>query len=1684
VAKMSEMLDPANRSMRAEFEARTGVKLPKTMGGTDAAIAQWVDTGGVPVDASLDTAGRFKKTTFKPAEGNAGDNPEMSGWSHGGLIVHKALGHFLRGLQYAISLESNGLSVISGFKSLESAKIVAIRLARSGPMADLKSIDDVGKPEFKNFKDLALAIRRAGNDPLAEPQVTERTGPNDVTTPPRPIDTTHAGYNIYSGKSNLGDYFGVQTEDNKQAGKAQGFGDTQYTTLAEAKLAAERQAERVVQDAERAKVADAATAAREATVANNRKLSLTERKANAVLDKPANYSNFGLGNTTRREAMDRAVEQGRAIVERPEEDTAAKKRDREHVDKNWSRLPTGNINYPGVKEYYEAKDRLAADAYTKPNYRVYEGREASGRFISITKTEHDYAQGLIAAQPAAAVGADEFATTAPLASVSATATLSGKTVADYATLARDANLRLRNGYRVAIVQSVKDLPTNARLLPKTEGMYISGKTAYIVADTIHTPERAREVIQHELAHMAAEQVLTSAEYTKAVAAVIRMHQMGNANMRRLGAIVDKTQPGLDAETRAKEILAVAVEDGTYQQSGVLSRLVADIVAAFKRIAQAMGWSQGGTMSEADVWSAMRGAMAGLEQVQAIEVGKDALGDAFGLYLDGKTYVRSDLPAAVKRFVTAHEAHHVKQTDAFRANHPLLSEISASLFPGFRDPIGLLATISATLTPARIKMYAGLLGINGGTPTGINYDLITAASVERVVSGAPALASVAAATTPTTRASLAPETWMQKEQRKWQDRMNRWKIAQTVTEANLGTVLNERANVYEAETAMHGKISSQIQDFREQFEKPLIDKTAAAGFNMDQIAGYLEVMHAKEANAAIQKLHNDPTATAFGVTDAEAAAELAHFNAQPNAAEFRKIAEQWRGISDGTLNMLVAGGIATQEQSDTYHAAYKNYIPVRGGEEDGAQSRIGGQRIGGKIKRRLGHTAREEHIIENILKAREQAIKTIERNNVRAVMANFLMVAANPEIGTVGKPVRRQVLRDNKSYAVEYQDVPVAVFSTLNGAKDFMRTEILTHKRDKKDFKINTHHDPLVAMMASPQLADNEVNVYINGAEVRLQLNDEILARAATGLGTEQLGTLLSAARQFNTYLSKAYTGWNLEFALVNPIRDFTAGLINLTGDYGVSVATKIAGNYGKAVKELIKGRKDPKLSKWLSEYRADGGSTGAAYLSDLERIGADTTAAYHEALGARETYALVREQEIAAGRTERQANITALRKAGIAGAESIPVIGHFLKLMERINSVTENALRLATYITLRESIDPNTGVAYTGQKAANASKNSTVNFNRKGELTAQASALYLFFNPNVQGTARTMQTLFTSKHKTQAQILTGVMAMAAFTLAEMARGGDDDDELAWNAISDSVKNRNLIVKFGDIQLTLPIPYGYGYMLSLGNAFSDMAHGKKASKIALNMASGMMDNFSPVGNPVDDSGKFVPFQMMPTIPKMALSPEVNQGAFAKPIMPTKFSEAKPDSQTMWRGTKGSIYDSITSSLNDATGGNKYQAGGIDMSPETLKFWVNSLTGGAGRFLADSVNLPIMLAQGATPDIRDVPIVRKFVREQSISDIRSQFWQSAGEAGVRADEYRAARKGGDVETARSILVENPGVLAMAKQADAFAKMAKAKRDLVDKIRQDDTLSLDDKRTQMKEIEQREQKIYTQFLQRWAS
>jgi hypothetical protein len=155
----------------------------------------------------------------------------------------------------------------------------------------------------------------------------------------------------------------------------------------------------------------------------------------------------------------------------------------------------------------------------------------------------------------------------------------------------------------------------------------------------------------------------------------------------------------------------------------------------------------------------------------------------------------------------------------------------------------------------------------------------------------------------------------------------------------------------------------------------------------------------------------------------------------------------------------------------------------------------------------------------------------------------------------------------------------------------------------------------------------------------------------------------------------------------------------------------------------------------------------------MERLGSDIATEYAVYQGVKKNLDDMR--AAGTGKEKMKAGWLAARAAGRKVFEKT------LVWVERMNQAGENAMRLAAYQAMVES-------GKTRNEAASLAKNSTVNFNRKGELGKQANALYLFFNAGVQGTAAIAHAHMKGKYKGQARALSASLVALGYAASLLA----------------------------------------------------------------------------------------------------------------------------------------------------------------------------------------------------------------------------------------------------------------------------------------------------------------------------
>jgi len=121
-----------------------------------------------------------------------------------------------------------------------------------------------------------------------------------------------------------------------------------------------------------------------------------------------------------------------------------------------------------------------------------------------------------------------------------------------------------------VVQSADNLPDTAAPAD-VEGAWFSGNTVYLVADNLPNAQRVQEVLAHEAIGHAALEGMLGKDLMKVMVQNVQELEKTSKVVQGIAAQVDRTQPGLSAERRAKEIVAVMAERG--MQNSIIQRII-------------------------------------------------------------------------------------------------------------------------------------------------------------------------------------------------------------------------------------------------------------------------------------------------------------------------------------------------------------------------------------------------------------------------------------------------------------------------------------------------------------------------------------------------------------------------------------------------------------------------------------------------------------------------------------------------------------------------------------------------------------------------------------------------------------------------------------------------------------------------------------------------------------------------------------------------------------------------------------------------------------------------------------------------------------------------------------------------------------------------------------------------------
>lgn len=893
-------------------------------------------------------------------------------------------------------------------------------------------------------------------------------------------------------------------------------------------------------------------------------------------------------------------------------------------------------------------------------------------------------------------------------------------------------------------------------------------------------------------------------------------------------------------------------------------------------------------------------------------------------------------------------------------------------------------------------------------------------------------------------SLTPEeTIASRFVRQMQDKFQVLKAVQENIRKTGGKV-DDSNNAYMAEELFHGKAENDLNVMKERYVQPLAKLLADYKIAQADLDEYLYARHAPERNAHIAKINPKMPDGGSGMTNAEAAEIMQRVRNSGKQAQYDRLA----GIIDDMLarrrELIREAGLEENGVVDAWQNAYRYYVPLKGQDVDGVVSlpRTGkGFTIGGRESRQaMGRASRAQSPSTQAIQDLSESLIRHRKNEVGN--AFLKLVQDNPDKDYW------QVFTDDRS--------------------DTMRT--IAERKDQETGE--TIREVVERPVPMAMMADRYFTTKKNGKTYYIKLHDPRLMRAMKSMGPETSNAFVRTLGKVNRFLATVNTSYNPEFLVSNFIRDVQTAVMNLKAEQGRSdgklkgldnlsalAVVKDSRSAMSAVYASLRGKtltgNGAQWQKVWKEFVEDGGKTGWFNMGDLE------------------------------GQQKEMDRLVSLAKGGWKG-QSIGAWNSFLNLVEDANGAVENALRLSAYKHARDA-------GLSRQQAASLAKNMTVNFNRRGEQGALMNSLYMFANASIQGTANLVRTLghlngegpllerLRWKNLNVPQKIALAAVGAGYLLGSLNRSvaGEDDDGVNWyDKVPSHVKERNLVImksvfggKAGEYW-SIPLPYGYNVFFLLGHTAEGVAAGDlTASRAAGNVVGGVLGAFSPIGSETSEtlSGALLK-NAAPTILRPFANLAMNENFMGAQIyqenMP--FGTPKPDSQLGRRSTP-EAYKAFASWLNAFSGGSQYRPGAVDITPESLKFWIDYISGGTGRFISKTTDAAVKSLNGIDIPEQQVPFLGKISGEVMPYADQQKMYDRMTEVA----QYHAELKSLTGAERTAFIDENNGKLSMNGLMQDTRKRLKDLRKQRDAIYADSTLSLAQQSAMVKSVE-RDMKI----------
>ena len=786
------------------------------------------------------------------------------------------------------------------------------------------------------------------------------------------------------------------------------------------------------------------------------------------------------------------------------------------------------------------------------------------------------------------------------------------------------------------------------------------------------------------------------------------------------------------------------------------------------------------------------------------------------------------------------------------------------------------------------------------------------------------------------------------------------------------------NAYLGENRLSSVNKAEADAFAHLLFKPMLAEVAKLCKNAQEraeLVDYMMAKHGLERNAVMRKraiediLNNEKLSDAqksarAGLAEYRDYAGLTALTGKDNVTEAEVDAEtmvsEYENTHDTTnlwdkVNAVNAAILSKSYEcgmmdKDTYEKIsdmYKYYIPLRGFDETTSEEAYAyllhqSSVFNAPIKVAKGRSSKADDPFANMQSMAESAITQGNRNKlVKQRFFNFVLNHPSDLVSISDMWLKyddvadewKPVFPDN----FEENDSAEDIEQKLKEFEDKMKT-LAEQAPDKYKHGKETANIPY-RVVDSRDLRQHQVLVKRGGRDYILTLNGN--PRAAQALNGQTnpdndtsgaIGAILKAGEMVNRQLSAFYTTRNPDFVVSNFIRDmlFSNSIVWVkeSPNYALRFHRNIARCNPAQIKVLLakhrKGTLDMnnKLEHLFYQFMMNGGETGYANVRDIEQHKND----------------IRRELKRANGK--------------LSITKAFNLLGEKL---DEYNRAVENCARFAAYLTSRE-------MGRTVERSIYDAKEISVNFNKKGSgakfmnavgqtKIGTASAFvsgigrsgFVFWNAAIQGTTNFGRQF--KKHPAKAFTASAIMFLLGAVIAGIGMGDGDDEADAnsyWN-LPEYVRRSNILFKIGDQWVSIPLPVEYRAIYGMGelmvSAMSGKEHftGSELGKAIAGQATQVLPiDFLEGGGGVK---AFVPSAVKPFAEVYS-----NKGWTGMPIYKdTPYNKYMPEWTKAYKSANKYLVG-IAKTLNEATDGDAYTKGSVDINPAQIEYLLNGYFGG--------------------------------------------------------------------------------------------------------------------------------------------